>query len=220
MPETRRAWKRRSAARPAELRQAALRLFSERGYSGATIEDVARSAGVTVGTVYRYFADKGALLFELVEWASSVPLIDPEARPGPGIDGLRRVLRAIWTSSRGEPHAGVLRILIGEGGAAPGLVARYRDRVLEPAATLLAESVRQFGASHDPRLVARAGLGQLLGASLLAGAPPTIEGLIPQLDPLEITVERILVGLTGAGGITGRDGAVTSSRSFTGPESW
>ena len=52
------------------------------------------------------------------------------------------------------------------------------------------------------------------------GNPPTIEGLIPQLDPLEVTVERILVGLTGTGGITGRDGGVTSSRRFTGPESW
>jgi AcrR family transcriptional regulator len=135
MPDTRRAWKRRSAARPAELREAALRLFSQRGFSAATIEDVARSAGVTVGTVYRYYTDKGALLASLVDWAATVPLVgDGSTAAGTALDGLRRALRGVWTVSRGEPHAGVLRILIGEGGATPALVARYREAVLEGGA--------------------------------------------------------------------------------------
>jgi AcrR family transcriptional regulator len=222
MPETRRSWKRRSAARPAELRQAALRLFAERGYSAATIEDVARAAGVTVGTVYRYFTDKSSLLGSLVEWAGSVPLFDlAEARnAAQPPDGLRRALRQIWTTSRGEPHAGVLRILIGEGGSQPGLVARYRQAVLEPTVAGLVELLGG-GSAPDPRLVARATLGHLLGASVLAGAPPTIDGLIPQLDPLEVTVERLIEGIahpTAAGAREPARGA--GGRRFSGPESW
>jgi AcrR family transcriptional regulator len=45
---------------------AALELFAERGL-GATLNDVARHAGVGVGTVYRRFPDKWALLDELFE---------------------------------------------------------------------------------------------------------------------------------------------------------
>jgi AcrR family transcriptional regulator len=210
MPETRRSWKRRSAARPAELRQAALRLFAERGYSAATIEDVARSAGVTVGTVYRYFTDKSALLASLVEWAATVPLVER-----PAADGLRRTLRGIWATSRGEPHAGVLRILIGEGGTQPALVARYRETVLEPAAAALTELLRESASPTDPRLLARATLGHLLGSSVLAGAPPTIEALIPQLDPLEVTVERLIDGSQAKDPTR-----AVATRRFSGPESW
>jgi AcrR family transcriptional regulator len=217
MPETRRAWIRRSAARPAELREAALRLFAQRGYCATTIEDVARAAGVTVGTVYRYFTDKGALLEALIDWAATVPLVVAEPAGGAGPEPVRRTLRAIWGVSRGEPHAGVLRILIGEGGAVPGLAARYRETVLEPAAVVVAERLRQAGAAGDPRLLARAALGHLLGASVLAGTPPSIAGLIPQPAPLEVTVESLLPGLLGSG--RPGDAGSPPHRPF-GPESW
>ncbi len=216
MPQPRRSWKRRSAERPLELREAALRRFSERGYSATTIDDVARAADVTVGTVYRYFPDKRALLSALVEWAISVPLLPEETAPV----SLRQVLRAVWTASRGEPHAGVLRILVAEGGSAPDLVTRYRHAVLEPTADRLATFVRQARPDSDGRLAASAMLGHLLGASLLAGAPPSIEGLIPQLDPIEVTVER-LVADEGAGTAVPRQPIQPApTRRIVGPESW
>ena len=46
--------------------EAATRVFGERG-QGATLADVAREAGVGVGTVYRRFEDKDALLESLFE---------------------------------------------------------------------------------------------------------------------------------------------------------
>jgi AcrR family transcriptional regulator len=45
--------------------EAALRLFTERGFEATSVPQVAASAGVGVGTIYRYFASKEALVNEL-----------------------------------------------------------------------------------------------------------------------------------------------------------
>lgn len=44
---------------------AALELFSEKGYDKTSLSDIARKAGVTRGAVYWHFEDKGELLLEL-----------------------------------------------------------------------------------------------------------------------------------------------------------
>ena len=51
---------RRKHERADEIVDAALALFSERGYSATRLEDVAERAGVAKGTVYLYFASKEA----------------------------------------------------------------------------------------------------------------------------------------------------------------
>lgn len=47
------------------LLDAALREFAERGYHGTAVPEVAAAAGVGTGTLYRYFANKEALVNEL-----------------------------------------------------------------------------------------------------------------------------------------------------------
>jgi Transcriptional regulator len=49
----------------AELLVAAARVFSERGYEGASVEDVATAAGYTKGAVYSNFGSKEKLLLAL-----------------------------------------------------------------------------------------------------------------------------------------------------------
>jgi AcrR family transcriptional regulator len=46
--------------------KAAETLFAEKGYESASIRDIAGAAGVADGTIYGYFANKEALLQELV----------------------------------------------------------------------------------------------------------------------------------------------------------
>src|SRR5678816_3665327 len=44
---------------------AALGVFAAKGYHGTSVPEVADAAGVGVGTLYRYFEDKNALVNEL-----------------------------------------------------------------------------------------------------------------------------------------------------------
>jgi AcrR family transcriptional regulator len=46
---------------------AATRIFHEQGYAGATTNDIADEAGVSVGSLYQYFPNKDALLVALTQ---------------------------------------------------------------------------------------------------------------------------------------------------------
>lgn len=58
-PHTKR--QEQAIARREQLVQTALRLFSEKGYRGASVRDIARAAGVNEGLLYHYFSGKGDL---------------------------------------------------------------------------------------------------------------------------------------------------------------
>ncbi|TCP59370.1 TetR family transcriptional regulator [Tumebacillus sp. BK434] len=49
------------------IRAAAIEVFIEKGYHAASIEDVAKRAGISKGLLYNYFRGKADLLLELVE---------------------------------------------------------------------------------------------------------------------------------------------------------
>ncbi|MFC8799794.1 TetR/AcrR family transcriptional regulator [Promicromonospora sp. NPDC057138] len=70
----------RNADADAAILDAALGLLIERGAEAASIEQVARRAGVTRATVYRRFADKTRLLIAAVESAYGNPPPTPEIR--------------------------------------------------------------------------------------------------------------------------------------------
>src|SRR5258708_27149631 len=66
-PETR--WTRRKQARPTEILDAALKVFAQKGFAAARMDDIAKAAGVTKGTIYLYFENKEAVFKSLVREA-------------------------------------------------------------------------------------------------------------------------------------------------------
>lgn len=62
--ETARGWSKESTK--ARVLEAALDVFSEKGFHLATVDEIAEHAGVGKGTLYRYFANKESLFSELV----------------------------------------------------------------------------------------------------------------------------------------------------------
>lgn len=51
----------------ATIAQAAKAVFAERGYQGATLEEIAQRAGMSKATIYIYYANKDALFLQVVE---------------------------------------------------------------------------------------------------------------------------------------------------------
>jgi len=106
---------RRSSRRSIEIVDAARTLFAEKGFDGTSISDIAGSVGVADGAIYKHFASKRALLFEVIR-AFYEPVIDLAGETVTGIPDVRGRLRyLIWLQLRAfaeEPD--VCRFIIAE----------------------------------------------------------------------------------------------------------
>jgi AcrR family transcriptional regulator len=58
--------RRRRQNRDAEVLDAAIAVFCDRGYAAATLQDVAQTVGMLKGSLYYYFDSKEALLFRIL----------------------------------------------------------------------------------------------------------------------------------------------------------
>src|SRR5436853_7923998 len=58
-----------------QIIDAAMRVFSQKGFTRATNKDIAREARITPGVIYHYFENKQALLRAIVEARSPLRLI-------------------------------------------------------------------------------------------------------------------------------------------------
>jgi len=56
----------RSIEKKQRIKDAAMKLMSEKGYHSTSSNEIAKEAGVSIGTFYSYFTDKKALYIELV----------------------------------------------------------------------------------------------------------------------------------------------------------
>jgi len=80
------------------LTAVALAVFAERGYDGASMDDVARAAGITKAAIYHHVASKEALLARGIERALKAlfgVLEERGAREGRAIARLRYVVRSV-----------------------------------------------------------------------------------------------------------------------------
>ncbi len=58
-----------------QIIDAAMRVFSQKGFTRATNKDVAHEAGITPGLIYYYFESKEALLKAILEERSPLPVV-------------------------------------------------------------------------------------------------------------------------------------------------
>lgn len=82
------------------LHASAMRLFAAHGFEAVSIADIAREAGMAVGTVYRFYPNKIALLRAMhdeLEAAFVACLVDAWDDPTPHAERLDRVCLALFT---------------------------------------------------------------------------------------------------------------------------
>ena len=105
MPASTATLTKSQAARRQRVLEAALDLGAQGGYDAVQMRDIATTANVALGTIYRYFASKDHLLAEaLVEWArdlgrrvnqrpisgdTTAERVDPRVAAGDSGDGER-----------------------------------------------------------------------------------------------------------------------------------
>src|SRR5688572_32334637 len=94
------ARQRRKDARPAELLDAALALFVEKGFAATRAEEVAQRAGVSKGTLYLYYPSKEELLKAVIREQLSSRIAagaaEAERHRGPAAELLREVFSRWW----------------------------------------------------------------------------------------------------------------------------
>jgi AcrR family transcriptional regulator len=157
-------FRRRREARPAEIIEAALAEFVERGFAAARLDDIARRAGVTKGTLYLYFADKEALLRAAVE-TYVVPRVRAvqAALAEDRRDAASSLTGAVerWIQVLADPRLSAMpKLIIGEAGTFPDFARYYVTQVIEPGLAALAAAIRR-GVEHgefrpvDPAVAAR-----------------------------------------------------------------
>lgn len=135
-------WQRRKDARPDEIIQAALEVFTERGFAATKLEDVARKAGVTKGTIYLYFENKEALFKALIR-GTIVPVIAKgeeiaQAFTGSARDLFEKLVRQYWRLVGETSLASIPRLMIAEAGNFPQLARFYYQEVITRGHRLMA----------------------------------------------------------------------------------
>src|SRR6476619_6194693 len=81
----------------AKVLAAARRLFSEQGYEGATIRDIAAAAGMSTGAVFANFADKSDL-FRAIMVADMEALSEKMREAGERSRGVEDALSKIFSA--------------------------------------------------------------------------------------------------------------------------
>ncbi len=142
----------------------ALRVFAERGYDGASMDDVARAAGITKAAIYHHVAGKEALLERGLDRALGALftiLNEPGAVRGPAIGRLRYVVRRVAELAlRLVPELTVLVRVRGNSEAERRALEKRRTFDARTASLVReAQLEGDLDATIDPALYARIVLG-------------------------------------------------------------
>jgi AcrR family transcriptional regulator len=142
------------------LTDVALRVFADRGYDGASMDDVARAAGITKASIYHHVSGKEALLERGLGRALDALfaiLDEPAAREGPAVARLRHIVeRVADTTLHLLPELTVLFRIHGASKSERNAVERRRtfDRLVTEIITQ-AQRDGDVRTDIDPRLTAR-----------------------------------------------------------------
>jgi AcrR family transcriptional regulator len=167
-------WTRRKEARPSEILDAALKEFAEKGYAGARMDDIARRAGVTKGTIYLYFENKEAVFKTLVRDTIGATLagVTANARDfqGSAKDLLRFALGAMANLLTTSDRVVLPKIIIAESGNFPELARFYREEIVDKGIALMSSLIERGIARGEFRQVPIQHAVRLCIAPVLLGA--------------------------------------------------
>ena len=139
--------RRRKDARPAELLEAALALFVEKGFAATRSEEVAKAAGVSKGTLYLYFPSKEELLKAVIQHFLGAEIEagikEAAAAEGPTAQVMEQLLVTWWTRIYEGPASGVFKLVITEIRNFPEIGDFWVEHVVAPGEALVSGLLRR-----------------------------------------------------------------------------
>ena len=163
------AWREsRNSLTPEDTRtkilQAALQLFAKRGYDGTTTKDLARSAGVAEGTLFRHFANKKAILVEVATegWVDILTDLLTELSEMSNYKAVAQVMRRRLLNMR--KNSDLMRVCFVEAQYHPELKESIQAEVIDKmtdVAEAFFETAMERGIYRqmNPKIVAKVFLG-------------------------------------------------------------
>ena len=156
-------WRRRKDERPGEIIAAALAMFAERGFAAARLEDIARSAGVSKGTIYLYFPNKETLFCDMIREIPARHIATVEGMISDSesaTEQLRHYIGNSWDYMRSPSFEVLYRLILSELHHFPDLYERFVEEVPMRSMRIIADILRRGIASGefrdmDPSVTAR-----------------------------------------------------------------
>jgi AcrR family transcriptional regulator len=190
-------WQRRPEARPEEIVEAALTVFGESGYARAKIDDVARVAGVSKGTVYLYFDSKEALFRAMVRAKVVAALAEAETfvrdHDGSAREVLVELIRRMYARVRHEQMTQLARMVQSELPHFPELARFYFDEVILRARRLVAQVLDRGAATGEFRPEASGFAARGLSSLLVHTAQ--VQCFFQRFDPQALSEDQAVEGL-------------------------
>ena len=202
-------WLRRKDERAPEILDAALACFSEKGFAACRMDDIARRAGISKGTIYLYFESKEAVFKALARRAIGERIAaiagQLQAFEGATPELLRMVLIMIGSIASVSDAVVLPRLVLAEAGNFPELAEFWRTEIIDRGLGVFEMIIRRGQARGEFRSVAPEHAARLCVAPLLVimmwrsvfarydSQPYDYQGLV------ETHIETLLRGLsTGA----------------------
>jgi AcrR family transcriptional regulator len=139
-------WRRLPEERPKQILEAALSVFAERGLAAARLEDIARHAGLSKGTIYLYFPNKEELFREVIRHTVVAFIERGEERVeqiGDPIQALDAWMVGYWAWLRSPVFPAMHRLVNSEANAFPDVAAFYATEVIERAQRLVCDLLQR-----------------------------------------------------------------------------
>lgn len=164
---------RRKEERPDEILKAALHEFAANGFAATKVDDVARRAGISKGTVYLYF-DSKQRLFEAVVRHWILPPLErietlAQADEISSASLIRHQIATLYTELVGTDLRHILRLMIAEGPRFPDLVEFYYHEIVKRGLAAITRVIDRGIATGEFRPTAARDAPQaVIGAAIMA----------------------------------------------------
>jgi AcrR family transcriptional regulator len=164
-------WLRRKEERAPEILDAALACFSDKGFAATRMEDIARRAGISKGTIYLYFESKEAVFKALAQRVvgsrmGEIAVLLQDFQ-GPTPDLLRLVLTKVGSIVSAGDVAVLPRMVLAEAGNFPELAQHWRREVVDRGLALWETIIRRGRARGEFRDIQPAHAARLCIAPMI-----------------------------------------------------